>query len=603
MAAALGARGIDCIVEPLLTIRQLATPALPLEGVQALLFTSANGVRAFAAREEHRSHPVFAVGERTAEVARSCGFAEVAAAQGTVEDLAALVRSRLDPQRGALFHGAGAVRKGDLAALLAPAGFELRRVVLYEAVPAEALSSPTIAAIEARRLDAVLLFSPRTARTFVSLAGAAGIAGRCAQLAALCLSPAVGEAARGLPWRDIRIAARPEQGALLELLGDQQGQRNGERPVTQERDSAEISRDEPDSRPGPNDVDGPKPANQLQAAEPAAARRSRGPATAALWATTVAGLVLAAALSLSYWGPPLGLHPGDTAGDEAARNARLTALEGRVQALAGQNGGALAAAQKALVDRLAADEKRQAALERSFAELAARPAGNGEADAAQLKALSDQVAALKGENATLAQQAIALGQRLAALESQAQQNREADSHRAAFMLAVGQLEQALTRSAPYDQPLAAVAALGRDDKDIAEALAALKPRAATGVPTVEELAIRFDGVSVAAAQAVLEPAQPGWMGKVLSKLSRLVVIRRTDSADAGDSPGAVLARAETLVHKGDLAAAANLLGSLKGAPAKAVAPWLADARARLAADDALKTLAARAIARLGEARS
>ncbi|HKO06490.1 MAG TPA: uroporphyrinogen-III synthase, partial [Alphaproteobacteria bacterium] len=235
LAALLAERGIASLIDPLLEIRPLPSVELSLAGVQALIFTSANGVRAFAERESGRTLPVYAVGARTAEVARAAGFTEVESAQGALADLARLVRARLDPRRGALLHGAGAVVKGELAELLAADGFTLRRVVLYEAVPASALQQATRAALAAGELDAVLFFSPRTAATFVSLAEAAGLAGACARLRAISLSPAVAEEAGALAWRQSLTAVRPEQSALLACLTgarneDAMSEGAGERP-------------------------------------------------------------------------------------------------------------------------------------------------------------------------------------------------------------------------------------------------------------------------------------------------------------------------------------------------------------------------------------
>ncbi|HEY7610485.1 MAG TPA: uroporphyrinogen-III synthase, partial [Alphaproteobacteria bacterium] len=50
-AAQLAEHGIEAVVAPLMTIETADAPLPPLEGVQALVFTSANGVRAYAARE------------------------------------------------------------------------------------------------------------------------------------------------------------------------------------------------------------------------------------------------------------------------------------------------------------------------------------------------------------------------------------------------------------------------------------------------------------------------------------------------------------------------------------------------------------------------
>lgn len=54
LAAELDQRGFPVMIQPMLEIRMLEGPPLDLDGVQALLFTSANGVRATAARTKAR---------------------------------------------------------------------------------------------------------------------------------------------------------------------------------------------------------------------------------------------------------------------------------------------------------------------------------------------------------------------------------------------------------------------------------------------------------------------------------------------------------------------------------------------------------------------
>ena len=222
LVAALDRRGHEALVEPMLTVApadDMDSP-LDLDGVQALLFTSANGVRAFAALSEDRILPVFAVGEASAAAARAAGFGVVESAEGDVTDLARLVDERLDPNAGALFHGAGSKVAGDLKGDLETGGFTVHRVVLYHARPVEALSDSLRTALADGRLDAVTLFSPRTAETFATLLGEADLLSACERLAAVCLSDAVAERVSALPWRDVRIAERPNQDAVLTCLDD-----------------------------------------------------------------------------------------------------------------------------------------------------------------------------------------------------------------------------------------------------------------------------------------------------------------------------------------------------------------------------------------------
>ncbi len=221
LAARLARLGIEALVEPLLTIHEVADAKLDPTGVQALVVTSANGARALgrvaAGDAVARALPVFAVGRTSAEAARAAGFALVESAEGDVAALAALLRARLDPADGALLHAAGSVTAGDLAGDLG--GFEVRRAVLYRAEPVAALSGPAQAALAAGDLDVVLLYSPRTAANFARLVTAAGLSDACRDLAALCLSPAVADALTGLDFRRVEVAPRPEEAALLALFG------------------------------------------------------------------------------------------------------------------------------------------------------------------------------------------------------------------------------------------------------------------------------------------------------------------------------------------------------------------------------------------------
>lgn len=219
LAAALAARGITPVIEPLLAIRRPPGPlpdlAAALVGAQAVLFTSANGARAFARTTARRDLPVFAVGDATGQAAAALGFGTVASAAGDVDDLAALVATQLDPGRGVLIHAVGSTVAGDLAGRLEAAGFEVRRVVLYSADPVASLSEAAVAALRGLRIDFGFFFSPRTAAHFVTLARAARIDEACRHVAAFCLSPAVAAELSSLAWARVIAAAAPEQRALL----------------------------------------------------------------------------------------------------------------------------------------------------------------------------------------------------------------------------------------------------------------------------------------------------------------------------------------------------------------------------------------------------
>jgi uroporphyrinogen-III synthase len=218
LAAALARRGIGAIIAPLVEIHYRDTMALDLADVQAVLCTSANGVRALARVSRERRLPLLAVGEATAARARAEGFLAVAAAAGDVDDLVRLAAARLRPQQGRLVHAAGSEVAGDLAAALRRQGFDVAREILYEARPIAALNAAALQALRAGSVDFALFFSPRTGAIFVRLAAAAAIAECCRSIAALSISAAADAELGSLPWRERRVAERPTQAALLDAL-------------------------------------------------------------------------------------------------------------------------------------------------------------------------------------------------------------------------------------------------------------------------------------------------------------------------------------------------------------------------------------------------
>ena len=221
VARALAGRGFSVMIEPLLEIlRDDNAPLPPLDGLQGVLATSANGVRAFAARTERRDLPVWAVGEATAREATTLGFEAVEAAGGDVTALAALVTETLDPAAGPLLHVAGAQVAGDLSGLLVAAGFKVERAVLYNAQAAGRLSPQLLDALDRNAIDIALFFSPRTAAGFVFLAHAAGRADACRNVTAYGLSRACAVMLSRITWRRLRAAAVPTQESLLAAIDE-----------------------------------------------------------------------------------------------------------------------------------------------------------------------------------------------------------------------------------------------------------------------------------------------------------------------------------------------------------------------------------------------
>ncbi len=221
LAHELAALDIESITAPLLDIEIAPGSELDISGVQALLFTSANGVRAFCQRSGVRNLLVLCVGDATAREAKAQEFQNIKSAAGDVTTLAMLAIKTCKPDAGALLHAAGTRVAGDLQGTLEKAGFKVRREVLYAARMATRLPAAAADALQAGRVDVVLLYSPRTAEQFARLVTDAGLGEKLSAVTAACLSQAVAEKVRHLGWAGVAVAATPDQNALLALFTQQ----------------------------------------------------------------------------------------------------------------------------------------------------------------------------------------------------------------------------------------------------------------------------------------------------------------------------------------------------------------------------------------------
>ncbi len=212
-ARRLAALGWRPVLAPALVLAP--RPFAPAPGVQAILLTSRAAARALPPTPL----PVLAVGEATAAEARARGFPQVQAAAGDADALAALAAATLDPAAGPLLLAVGAGYGEELAEALRAQGFRVLRRIVYGAAPAAALPPEAVSALHQGVIAAALFFSPKSAQSAVALIQGAGLAATARGIRALVISPRVARDLAPLTWRQVQVAARPDQDSLLELLG------------------------------------------------------------------------------------------------------------------------------------------------------------------------------------------------------------------------------------------------------------------------------------------------------------------------------------------------------------------------------------------------
>lgn len=209
-------RGFATMVEPMISIEPLSPTPFELQGVQALVLTSANAVPALT--EEAKKVKIFAVGKATAAAARASGCHDVVASDADAAALASLIAATCRPARGALLHIGGEVVRETLHRELESKGFHINRRVVYRAIPAGTFSEGLIAAWQSRKIASVLLFSPRTAEVLVRLLIEHELQGYVDRTVAICVSEAAATPCRELDWREICLAPQPNRDALIRTL-------------------------------------------------------------------------------------------------------------------------------------------------------------------------------------------------------------------------------------------------------------------------------------------------------------------------------------------------------------------------------------------------
>lgn len=280
---------------------------------------------------------------------------------------------------------------------------------------------------------------------------------------------------------------------------------------------------------------------------------------------------------------PVDLSPL-TAQIEAAKTAQTTALD------------TLSVDLSALSDRVAAlevapapDLSRLESLDQRLAAIEAMPA-EGSASTAALTAkiteLEQRIASLPagGADPALQQKLDDALARLAAAEASATSRAaeaEAAAEAAARAKALDELSAAVASGQSFSTELQALA-----DPSLTEALG---PIAETGAPTLAALQETFPDAAREALRIARDlSTEDGWGDRLVDFLAAQTEARSLTPLE-GDTPDAVLSRAEFALAEGRVGDALGELDPLDPAVKAPLDPWITQAQAHLAANAALQT--------------
>ena len=204
--------GMEPVLLPL--SRTLALPAsLPAKLFSAVAATSANGLRHADASvlKALAGLPFYAVGDRTAALAKALGFTDIRVAGGEAASLARLIAR--EQASGTVAYLCGRIRLPDFEALLGDAKVEVAAVETYDTHAVTYETDALEAVMSTRPPDAALVYSARAGSALREIAARGGF---FSAMRYICISDKVGAALEGLGGID--IAERPDEEAMLALL-------------------------------------------------------------------------------------------------------------------------------------------------------------------------------------------------------------------------------------------------------------------------------------------------------------------------------------------------------------------------------------------------
>jgi uroporphyrinogen-III synthase len=218
LAAAITAQGYRPLIEPVLTIETMDHDLPEFGHETTLVFTSANGVKAFAAKNIGRGNPVYTVGRNTADEARKAGFNNIETVAGAVDDLVNFLLKSREKEVSDLLYIRGTDVSKDLRQIMIQNGIQMREFIAYRSVPAENLSVNLLKRLDNREIEAIMFFSAKGGHVFAELAEQYDRAGRIRTTKALCISDAVLQSVSVLPFGERLVAEKPDRYGMIKLL-------------------------------------------------------------------------------------------------------------------------------------------------------------------------------------------------------------------------------------------------------------------------------------------------------------------------------------------------------------------------------------------------
>ena len=596
-AEKLRGEGYTAYVAPMMEYVAVPADLTDLADYQALIFTSAQAVQVFSTLSRARSQLVLAVGDTTAAAAGQAGFTNVHSAKGNSGDVASLLKKEsagLGLKK--ILHLCSADTPDDIGAAVASAGVEVIRRPIYKAQLVDHIPDGALAALQSGGIDVVMLFSTRTAENFINLLRQRGLGSLSPKLEVICISNAAATPLRELPWRAIRVASQPRMEAIMQSLREHDSaqdrrQKTDRRQKVAYRDSG--GHVESDAYTGPDRRVANRRAYEKRQQKRVMQERFKFANRSML---TFSFMFIAIVIVGVFLMAP----------EYAQMNRVEKTTHSKIHTLPASSDNSFSAMLSRFIERFqesadpVADTVDQIAT--SAASMITNPAsGDFSQVLSNVSALRQQT----GGDAAVSQSLDRLRALLSgpdvrrpedidrvvgearkddpALNSMLGSVKGSDVEAAAMLLVLNEFRSNVSNQRPYAADLALLKKFAGDDPRMNRSLAHLAPYAESGVMSREALQAELKGLAGDIVTAQLQGQDVSVQQAALKRLDRLSRAGNINQIK-GETPDAVVARAQVMLDKGDVKGAVRELQSLNGDAAQVARPWMENADGYVVAD-------------------
>ena len=606
LAEKLRGRGYGALGAPMMEYVGVDAAFPDLADYQALIFTSAEGVRHFSSLADASNLPVLAVGDATAAAAARAGFTRVISAKGNGAAVAALLAEeapKLNLKK--ILHPCSADTPDSIAAALEGMDVTVVRRPVYKAALTENFPDDVLAALRRGTVDTVMLFSARTAANFVNLLQKSGIENLSRHLEVIAISKAAAAPLGELHWRCVRVAKKPQLAAVVQALNalEKAGPPNrrykpDRRVSTAHRDgTGNIVSDDytgPDRRVIHRRTHDQRQRQRVMQEKIKFLNRSVLTFAFMFTAIVLVGVFLfdpeyAHLEHMPFSSAPQQQSAPSNAGDGTSSffggvGGMLSNGIGKVENLVGMGGGA------------GTPETDMGPAPTDYTQvlynLSDLRKSDGAAAAQALQRLKDALAAPDVQTrADVARVVNQQRQRSSTLNGLFGSVSGKDVAAAAMLLALNEFRSDVYGGRPYASDLAVLQKFTGSDPGMNRALNRLAPYAESGVMSRTALQAELGGLMGDVIKSEMSGQSLSVQEDAKKRYERLVKAGNWAGIQ-GDSSAATVARAQIMIDEGHVREATQLLNTLQGPSASAVQPWMKDATNYNIANDASDNLTA-----------